>query len=64
MDTLIANYLLKTSSAIRLLGSELIITGISPSVAQTMVNLGVDLSAVITKAVLADGMKLALRKIS
>jgi rsbT co-antagonist protein RsbR len=60
VDTLVANHLLKTASATRLLGAELIITGISPVIAQTMVHLGVDLSGVITRAVMADGIKLAM----
>ncbi|KNY26296.1 STAS domain-containing protein [Pseudobacteroides cellulosolvens] len=59
VDTLVANHLLKTASAIKLLGAEIIITGISPAIAQTMVHLGVDLSGVMTKALMADGIKLA-----
>ncbi|HEY9060441.1 MAG TPA: STAS domain-containing protein [Pseudobacteroides sp.] len=59
VDTLVANYLLKTASATKLLGAEIIITGISPAIAQTMVHLGVDLSGVVTRALMADGIKLA-----
>ncbi|WHH61370.1 STAS domain-containing protein [Petroclostridium sp. X23] len=60
VDTLVANHLLKTASATRLLGAELIITGISPVIAQTMIHLGVDLSGITTRAVMADGIKLAM----
>jgi rsbT co-antagonist protein RsbR len=60
VDTLVANHLLKTASATRLLGAELIITGISPMIAQTMVHLGVDLSGITTRALMADGIKLAM----
>ncbi|KMT21997.1 STAS domain-containing protein [Clostridium cylindrosporum] len=60
VDTLVANHLIKTVAATRLLGAEIIITGISPVIAQTMVHLGIDLSEVITKAVMEDGIKTAL----
>ncbi|WP_170292142.1 STAS domain-containing protein [Heliobacterium mobile] len=60
VDTLVANHILKTAAAVRLLGGNLIITGLSPSIAQTMVHMGVDLSSVITRAVMADGIALAL----
>lgn len=59
VDTLVANHLLKTASATKLLGAEIIITGISPAIAQTMVHLGVDLSGVATRALMVDGIKLA-----
>ncbi len=60
VDTLVANHLFKTASATKLLGAELIITGISPVIAQTMVHLGVDPSCITTRAVMADGIKLAM----
>ncbi|MZP30295.1 STAS domain-containing protein [Heliobacterium undosum] len=60
VDTLVANHILKTAAAVRLLGATLIITGISPVIAQTMVHMGVDLGAVTTRAVMADGIALAL----
>ncbi len=60
VDTLVANHLLKTANATRLLGAELIITGISPVIAQTMVHLGIDLSGITTRAVMADGIRLAM----
>jgi rsbT co-antagonist protein RsbR len=60
VDTLVANYILKTAAAVNLLGAKLIITGISPEIAQTMVHLGVDLGGIVTRAVMADGVELAL----
>jgi rsbT co-antagonist protein RsbR len=63
VDTLVAQHLLKTVAAARLMGADCIISGIRPQIAQTIVHLGVDLSAVITKATLADAFTLALRKL-
>jgi rsbT co-antagonist protein RsbR len=60
VDTLVAQHLLKTVAAARLMGSDCIISGIRPQIAQTIVHLGVDLSAVITKATLADAFAIAL----
>jgi rsbT co-antagonist protein RsbR len=57
VDTQVANHLLKTVSAIKLLGAEAIVTGIRPEVAQTIVTLGVELGNIITKASLADGLR-------
>ena len=57
VDTLVAQHLLKTVTAARLMGAECIISGIRPQIAQTIVHLGVDLSAVITKATLADAFQ-------
>jgi rsbT co-antagonist protein RsbR len=62
VDTLVAQHLLKTVAAARLMGADCIISGIRPQIAQTIVHLGVDLSAVTTKASLADAFVLALRK--
>lgn len=59
VDTQVANHILKTVSAVKLLGAEAIITGIRPEVAQTIVNLGVELKEVITRSNLADGLKYA-----
>lgn len=59
VDSLVARHLILTVSAARLMGAECIITGISSRISQTMVNLGVDLSGIITRGVLADGLKLA-----
>ncbi len=60
VDTLVAQHLLKTVAAGRLMGADCIISGIRPQIAATIVHLGVDLSAVITKASLADAFSLAL----
>lgn len=61
VDTQVANHILKTVSAVNLLGAKSIITGIRPEVAQTIVNLGVELKEVITRATLADGLELAFK---
>ncbi|MBW4443021.1 MAG: STAS domain-containing protein [Plectolyngbya sp. WJT66-NPBG17] len=62
VDTLVAQHLLKTVAAARLMGTDCIISGIRPQIAQTIVHLGVDLSAVITKATLADAFAIALKQ--
>ena len=63
VDTLVAQHLLKTITAARLMGADCIISGIRPQIAQTIVHLGVDLKDVITKASLADAFKLALTRL-
>ena len=60
VDTLVAQHLLKTVSAIRLMGAECIISGIRPQIAQTIVHLGIDLHGVASKGSLADALKLAM----
>jgi rsbT co-antagonist protein RsbR len=62
VDTLVAQHLLKTVAAARLMGTECIISGIRPQIAQTIVHLGVDLQDIITKATLADAFKVALQR--
>ncbi len=62
VDTLVAQHLLKTVAAARLMGADCIISGIRPQIAQTIVHLGVDLSMVTTKATLADAFLVALRR--
>jgi rsbT co-antagonist protein RsbR len=62
VDTLVAQHLLKTVAAARLMGADCIISGIRPQIAQTIVHLGVNLSDVTTKATLADAFTLALRR--
>jgi rsbT co-antagonist protein RsbR len=62
VDTLVAQHLLKTVTALRLMGAECIISGVRPQIAQTIVHLGVDLQGVITKANLADALALALKR--
>jgi rsbT co-antagonist protein RsbR len=59
VDSLVAQHLIKTVSATRLMGAECIISGIRPEIAQTVVHLGIDLSGVITKASLASALKAA-----
>lgn len=62
VDTLVAQHLLKTVAAARLMGVECIISGIRPQIAQTMVHLQIDLSAVTTKATMADALRIALKR--
>lgn len=62
VDTQVANHLLKTVTSARLLGADCIISGISPAIAQTIVHLGIDLSAIRTKATLQDAMIYAMRQ--
>jgi rsbT co-antagonist protein RsbR len=62
VDTLVAQHLLKTIAAARLMGADCIISGIRPQIAQTIVHLGVNLEDVITKATLADAFVIALER--
>jgi rsbT co-antagonist protein RsbR len=62
VDTLVAQHLLKTVTAIRLMGADCIISGVRPQIAQTIVHLGVDLQGVTTKATLADALSVALKR--
>ncbi len=62
VDTLVAQHLLKTVTAARLMGAECIISGIRPQIAQTIVHLGVDLENVMTKSNLADAFAVALKR--
>lgn len=63
VDTLVAQHLLKTVAAARLMGADCIISGIRPQIAQTIVHLGVDLNSVTTKATLADAFAVALKRV-
>ena len=63
VDTLVAQHLIKTVAAARLMGAECIVSGVRPQIAQTIVHLGVDLSNIITKATLADAFAVALRRV-
>jgi rsbT co-antagonist protein RsbR len=63
VDTLVAQHLLKTVAAAKLMGAECIISGIRPQIAQTIVHLGVDLGDVVTKATLADAFRHALDRL-
>jgi len=62
VDTVTAQHLLKTVTAIRMMGADCIISGIRPQIAQTIVHLGIDLQGVTTKATLADALALALKR--
>jgi rsbT co-antagonist protein RsbR len=62
VDTLVAQHLIKTVTAARLMGADCIISGIRPQIAQTIVHLGVNLSDITTKASLADAFAVALRR--
>jgi rsbT co-antagonist protein RsbR len=62
VDTLVAQHLLKTVAAARLMGADCLISGIRPQIAQTIIHLGVDLTGVTTKATLADAFAIALRR--
>lgn len=62
VDTLVAQHLLKTVTAIRLMGADCIISGVRPQIAQTIVHLGIDLQGIVTKASLADALALAMRQ--
>ena len=62
VDTLVAQHLLKTVAAARLMGADCIISGIRPQIAQTIIQLGVDLNEVTTKASMAAALRLALQQ--
>lgn len=59
VDSLVAQHLIKTVSATRLMGAECIISGIRPEIAQTVVHLGIDLSDIVTKSTLANALRAA-----
>lgn len=63
VDSLVAQHLIKTVSATRLMGAECIISGIRPEIAQTIVHLGIDLSNIITKATLASALKFSFQSL-
>ena len=62
VDTLVAQHLLKTITAARLMGAECIISGIRPQIAQTIVHLGINLADITTKAKLSDAFAVALQR--
>ena len=62
VDTLVAQHLIKTVAAARLMGADCIISGIRPQIAQTIVHLGIALGDVITRATMADAFALALQR--
>lgn len=63
VDTGVANYLIQATRAARLLGAEVVLSGISPTIAQTVVTLGVDLSGIVTRADLSAGLEYALQQL-
>lgn len=63
VDTLVAQHLLKTAAAVRLMGAQCVICGVSPKIAQTIVNLGVELPNVTTRIDLQSGLAYAFRRI-
>src|SRR5215216_218961 len=63
LQTLVDNHLIKTVTAARLMGARCILTGVSPAIAQTMVQLGIDLTQITTRSQMSDGIKLALEMI-
>ena len=64
IDTATAQHIIDTINAVKLLGSEVVITGVSPAIAQTLVHLGIDLSGITTRSALAQGLKVALNKLN
>jgi rsbT co-antagonist protein RsbR len=61
IDTQTAQHLIETVSAVRLLGADVILTGVRPVIAQTLVHLGIDLSSVVTRTSLAAGLRMAFQ---
>ncbi|WP_150239295.1 STAS domain-containing protein [Nocardiopsis quinghaiensis] len=62
VDSLVAHHLMKTVASARLMGAECVISGIRPAIAQTIVQLGLDLGPVTTRASLADALEWALER--
>ena len=60
IDTQTAQHLIETISAVRLLGAQVVLTGVRPVIAQTLVHLGIDLSGIVTRSSLAAGVQVAL----
>ena len=63
-NTQTAQHLIETISAVRLLGAQVVLTGVRPTIAQTLVHLGIDLSDMITRSSLAAGLQVALDRLS
>ena len=59
VDTQTAQHLIETIAAVRLLGAEVVLTGVRPAIAQTLVHLGIDLSAILTRSSLTAGLRVA-----
>jgi rsbT co-antagonist protein RsbR len=63
VDTQTARHLIESISAVRLLGADVILTGIRPAIAQTLVHLGIDLGGVTTRSSLAAGLRAAMENL-
>ncbi|WP_406010747.1 STAS domain-containing protein [Streptomyces sp. NBC_00637] len=63
VDSLVAQHLMKTVAAVRLMGAECVVSGIRPAIAQTIVHLGLDLGTVVTRSSLADALGYALHRL-
>ncbi|MET9508031.1 STAS domain-containing protein [Streptomyces flavidovirens] len=61
VDTAVAQHLMQTVNAVRLMGADCIISGIRPPIAQTIAQLGIDLSTIMTRATLADALSEAIK---
>lgn len=64
IDTQIAQHLIDTINAVKLLGAQVVLTGVRPSIAQTLVHLGIDLSDIITRSSMASGLQVALESLN
>jgi anti-anti-sigma regulatory factor len=62
VDTQVANALVQTAQAVKLLGAKVVLTGIGPTMAQTLVHLGADLSSIVTQGSLQQGIGYALKR--
>jgi len=63
VDTQVANALVHAAQAVKLLGAQVVLTGIRPEVAQTLVGLGIDLRSIVVRGTLRDGITYALRSL-
>ena len=64
VDTAVANHLIKITKATKLMGCDCILSGISPAVAQTIIQLGIDMEAINTRATLSDALTEAFRMLN
>ncbi|AUA12010.1 RsbT co-antagonist protein RsbRA [Streptomyces malaysiensis subsp. malaysiensis] len=63
VDTAVAQHLMQTVNAVRLMGADCVISGVRPSIAQTIAQLGIDLSTILTRGTLADALAAAIKLI-
>jgi rsbT co-antagonist protein RsbR len=64
IDTQTARHLVESVAAVRLIGADVILTGVRPAIAQTLVHLGVDLTGITTRGSLAAGLRAALESLN